>query len=151
MKLVVIKKRLLLYCIIFLVLLASAGGWIFINQQNEVVFNQEEQQGHVREIHLVTSEFSSELPNGTKIEAYRWDPGTIFMEVGEKVNLSILGVNGKEHPFMIENTNIKGTVKKGEETVVPLQFQKEGIYRLICTSHSDKNHEGPMIAYIVVD
>ncbi|WP_071395200.1 hypothetical protein [Bacillus tuaregi] len=151
MKLVIIKKRLLWYCIIFMVILASAGGWFFINQENEAVFKQEDHQDKIREIHLVTGEFSAKLPDNTKIEVYRWDPGTIFMEVGEKVHLSILGVNGKEHPFIIENTDIKGSVKKGEETIVPLQFQKEGIYRLICLSHSDKNHEGPMIAYIVVD
>jgi len=153
MKLIIIKKRILWYCIIFMVILASAGGWYFINQENEVVFKQEDQAEKgtdIRKIHLVTGEFSSELQDGTKLEAYRWDPGTIFLKTGEQVHLSILGINGKEHPFIIENTNIKGTVKKGEETIVPLQFQEKGIYRLICLTHADKHHEGPMIAYIIV-
>ena len=99
----------------------------------------------------MTGEFKTVTDAGKELEAYRWDPGVIFLNKGEKVNLKILGINGKEHPFYIEGTNIKGTVKKGEETIVPLEFQKEGTYRLICTSHPDKNSNGPMIAYIVVD
>ncbi|RSD26317.1 hypothetical protein EJA10_15245 [Mesobacillus subterraneus] len=100
---------------------------------------------------MVTGEFKSTTDDGKEIEAYRWDPGTIFLEKGEKVRLKILGINGKEHPFIIEGTDIKGVVKKGEETVVPLQFDMEGTYRLICLTHPDKENNGPMIAYIVVD
>ncbi|WP_415816494.1 cupredoxin domain-containing protein [Mesobacillus thioparans] len=109
------------------------------------------QNEQIREIHLVTGEFKSKTDDGKEIEAYRWDPGTIFVEKGEKVSLKILGVNGKEHPFIIEGTEIKGVVKKGEETVVPLQFDKEGTYRMICLTHPSAEHNGPMIAYIVVD
>ncbi|MCP8615452.1 cupredoxin domain-containing protein [Salirhabdus salicampi] len=101
-------------------------------------------------IHMVTGEFKTETSSGEEIEAYRWDPGTIFVPKGEKVQLVIYGVNGNEHPFFIEGTEIKGNVKKGEETVLNLRFNKEGIYRLICTSHPDKDHNGPMIAYINV-
>ena len=100
---------------------------------------------------MVTAEFSTKMKNGKEMEAYRWDPGTVFLEKGEKVRLVISGINGEEHPFYIEGTKIKGKVKKGEETVVPLQFEKEGTYRLICEVHSDRSHNGPMIAYIVVD
>lgn len=151
MKLLIIKKRFVLFSLILIILLASAGGWFLINQKSEVVFEQTNNDENARDIHLVTGEFSSQLTDGTKIETYRWDPGTIFVQVGEKINLNILGVNGNEHPFMIENTSIKGITKKGEETVIPLQFNKEGIYRLICLTHTDKESEGPMIAYIVVD
>jgi len=104
-----------------------------------------------RVIHMVTGEFKSTLPDGKTIESYRWDPGTILVEKGEKVKLVIYGVNGESHPFYIEGTNIKGEVKKGKETVVSFQAEKEGVYRLICLTHPDKDHEGPMIAYIVVD
>ncbi|MFC7060909.1 hypothetical protein [Halobacillus seohaensis] len=105
----------------------------------------------VRTINLVTGEFKAEKPNGEEIEAYRWDPGTIFAEEGESFKLSIYGVNGQEHPFMIEGTDKKGVVKQGSETVVDLKFDKEGVYRLICTTHADIENDGPMIAYIVVD
>lgn len=100
---------------------------------------------------MVTGEFKSKTVDGKEIEAYRWDPGTIFIKEGENVLLKVYGVNGREHPFMIEGTNIKGTIKQNKETVVPLQFSDEGIYRMICLTHPDKDHNGPMIAYIVVD
>jgi plastocyanin len=44
-----------------------------------------------------------------------------------------------------------GVVKKGKETIFTARFDKEGIYRLICLTHGDIEHNGPMIAYIVVD
>ncbi|WP_059170736.1 cupredoxin domain-containing protein [Bacillus sp. FJAT-27445] len=130
--------------------LVAGVGWWLLKAGDDVVFNETAGKP-IREIHMVTGEFAATLPDGKKIEAYRWDPGTIFMEKGEKVQLIIYGVNGKEHPFHIENTTIKGIVKKGEETVVDLSFKKEGIYRLICEVHPDKERNGPMIAYIVVD
>jgi plastocyanin len=108
-------------------------------------------EGSVRTIHLVTGEFKTKMPDGTEIEAYRWDPGTIHVEKGETVHLSILGVNGESHPFFIEGLNVKGEVKKGKETVVTFTPHKEGTYRLICLMHPDAKHHGPMIGYIVVD
>jgi heme/copper-type cytochrome/quinol oxidase subunit 2 len=60
-------------------------------------------------------------------------------------------VNGDSHPFIIEGLNVKGEVKKGKETVVSFTAQKEGIYRIICTTHSDIAHNGPMVGYIVVN
>jgi plastocyanin len=134
------------------ILLCSLGvvTFYFITKPTEITtFNQ--QKNEIRDIHLVTGEFYGKNVTGKEIEAYRWDPGTIFVEKGERVRLNILGISGKEHPFIIEGTDIKGTVKQGEETIVPLQFQEEGIYRLICLTHPDKLHNGPMIAYIVVD
>jgi heme/copper-type cytochrome/quinol oxidase subunit 2 len=102
-------------------------------------------------INMVTGEVKSTTDDGKEIEAYRWDPGTIYVPKDQPVTLSIYGVNGKEHPFHIEGTTIQGIVKKGQETTVNLRFAKEGIYRLICDAHSDIAHNGPMIAYIVVD
>ncbi|MGI8313614.1 hypothetical protein [Halobacillus mangrovi] len=104
-----------------------------------------------RMINLVTGEFKAETAEGKKIEAYRWDPGTIFVEKDESFRLSIYGVNGKEHPFYIEGTEVKGVVQQGKETIVDLKLEKEGIYRLICNTHPDIASNGPMIAYIVVD
>ncbi|MFD0698217.1 cupredoxin domain-containing protein [Paenibacillus sp. GCM10027628] len=104
-----------------------------------------------RTIHMVTGEFKSTTSDGKTIEAYRWDPGTIVVHKGEKVKLSIYGVNGESHPFLIEGLNISGEVKKGKETVVTFTPQQEGIFRLICMTHADIAHGGPMIGYIVVD
>lgn len=130
------------------IILASVSAWFMLKAGDITVFNQ---QDKIRQIHMVTGEFKSTMKDGKEIEAYRWDPGTIILKKGEKVNLIISGINGVEHPFYIEGTSIKGTVKKGEDTFVPLQFQKEGTYRLICEMHTDRAHNGPMIAYIVVN
>lgn len=102
-------------------------------------------------IHMVTGEFKAKTKDGKEIEAYRWDPGTIFVPKGKEVTLSIYGVNGELHPFYIEGTSIKGNVKKGEETRVKVKFDKEGIYRIVCTAHETIEQNGPMIGYIVVD
>jgi plastocyanin len=143
-------KRRTLYFIGLFVFIAIIGS-IWMNLKPDATPAIGGQNKQIREIHLVTGEFKSNTDDGKEIEAYRWDPGTIFLEKGEKVSLKILGVNGKEHPFIIEGTEIKGVVKKGEETLVPLQFDKEGTYRLICLTHPSAEHNGPMIAYIVVD
>jgi len=150
MKFLVFKKETLLFFLAVGVVLVSLSAWFMLKAGDTTVFNQEG-NGNIREIHMVTAEFSTKMKNGKEMEAYRWDPGTIFLEKGEKVRLFISGINGEEHPFYIEGTKIKGIVKKGEETIVPLQFGKEGTYRLICEVHSDRSQNGPMIAYIVVD
>lgn len=150
MPFIVLRKRaIILFFIVFLAI-ASASIWLFVNDDSVAVSNQGLNEV-VREIHMVTGEFKAKLPNGKEIESYRWDPGTIFVHQGEKVNLVISGINGAEHPFSIEGTDIKGIVKKGEDTVVPLFFKKEGVYRLICHTHEGREQNGPMIAYIVVD
>ena len=129
MKFVVFKKETLLFFLAIGVVLVSLSAWFILKAGDTAVFNQQ----------------------GKEMEVYRWDPGTVFLEKDEKVRLFINGINGEEHPFYIEGTKIKGNVKKGEETVVPLQFEKEGTYRLICEVHSDRTNNGPMIGYIVVD
>lgn len=150
MEFLVLKKRSLIIFFLVGITIISASVWFIFRSPDVPVFNTQV-ESNTREIHMVTGEFKAKTDKGKVIEAYRWDPGTIFLEKDEMVNLVIYGVNGSEHPFKIEGTDIKGTVKKGEETVVPLKFDKEGTYRLICQIHSDKTHSGPMIAYIVVD
>jgi len=131
------------------IFLVSALIWhSFQAKVTPAYFSVDEEKA--REIHMVTGEFSTRTPDGKEIEVYRFDPGTIYVNKGEKVHLKILGINGDEHPFFIEGTGIQGTVKKGQETVVPLKFEEKGVYRLICITHHDKNSNGPMIAYIIV-
>jgi plastocyanin len=146
----VIRKKYI--SMLFLVCVAVLAAWTIVKIQPYAIPTLETAENDkIRTIHMVTGEFKAQTEDGKEIEAYRWDPGTILIEKGEKVKLSIYGVNGKEHPFIIEGTNIKGKVKQGQETVVQLQFKKEGIYRLICVKHPDIKSNGPMIAYIVVD
>jgi plastocyanin len=149
-KFFVFKKETLLFFLALAAVLASISAWLMLKAGDTTVFNQQSDK-NIREIHMVTGEFKTKMKDGKEIEAYRWDPGTILLEKGEKVRLIISGINGEEHPFYIEGTTIKGTVKKGEETIIPLDFKKEGTYRLVCEIHPDRAHNGPMIAYIVVD
>jgi heme/copper-type cytochrome/quinol oxidase subunit 2 len=150
MRFYVIKKQYLFLGFILFIAAAAAAFWVM--ERPDVTPASTSDSGKTpREIHLVTGEFKTVTDSGEEIESYRWDPGVIFLEKGEKVNLKIYGINGMEHPFSIEGTDIKGTVKKGEETLVPLELKEEGVYRLICLVHHDKNNNGPMIAYIVVD
>ncbi|MDF2858787.1 MAG: hypothetical protein K0Q87_4638 [Neobacillus sp.] len=150
MKFLVMKKDTLIFILFVGFMLVAISTWFLLKGTDTVVFNQETNE-NLREIHMVTVEFKSTMKDGKKMEAYRWDPGTINIEKGEKVKLYISGINGEEHPFYIEGTDIKGSVKKGEETVVNLQIDEEGTYRLICEVHGDRAHNGPMIAYINVD
>jgi plastocyanin len=153
---VIIKKKWI--WLLFLCLTVAASTMYFYNQETlpvlkHEVLEQTQPQASANEfvINMVTGEFKSKTKDGREIEAYRWDPGTIHVPEGEKVRFNIYGVNGEEHPFIIEGTKIKGVVKKGKETIFTARFDKEGIYRLICLTHGDIEHNGPMIAYIVVD
>lgn len=148
MKFFVVKKSSLISFMAIIVVLLI-GSFIFFSPNSDPVFGflQESKDQDVRDIHLITAEFKTTI-DGKEIEAYRWDPGMIPIEKGEKVNLKIFGINGTEHPFYIEGTDIKGTVRKGQETVVPLQFKEEGVYKIVCTLHQG---HAPMIGYIIVD
>ncbi|MCU9613585.1 cupredoxin domain-containing protein [Caldibacillus lycopersici] len=145
----VVTRKSIVKVIAVVLFLLAAFIWYSFQAKVTPAFNVTNAQ-EVREIHLVTGEFTTSTEDGEEIEAYRFDPGTINVKTGEQVRLKIFGVNGEEHPFSIEGTNIQGTIMKGKETVVPLQFDKPGTYRLICHSHQDYEHHGPMIAYIVV-
>jgi plastocyanin len=140
------RKHLLL--LLGIIVLAVAAWVYFEREQIRSVTSPVTTE---RTIHLVTGEFETKMADGKDIEAYRWDPGTIMVHKGEKVKLSIRGVSGPSHPFIIEGLNIKGEVKQGKETVVTFRAEKEGTYRIICLTHPDAAHNGPMIGYIVVD
>lgn len=146
---VIFLSRKKLWTAAFLLLLLTCGalyGWYWSKAASVSAPTK-----GTRVVHLVTGEFKSTTADGKTIEAYRFDPGTIFAEKGEVLKLVLYGVNGESHPFYIEGTDIKGEVKKGKETVVTFPAMKEGVYRLICLTHPDAAHNGPMIGYIVVD
>lgn len=146
MKFIVIKRKWL-----FLVTAVALACCAYYYSKGAIpTFQNTQEKANSLEYHMVTGEFSTTTKDGKKIEAYRFDPGTIVVPKNEEVSLRIFGVNGEEHPFYIEGTDIKGTVKKGEETLVSLNFKEAGTYKLICDTHSHEGHGMPMIAYIVV-
>jgi heme/copper-type cytochrome/quinol oxidase subunit 2 len=103
-----------------------------------------------RVIDMVTGEFESKLANGKLVESYRWDPGTIVVERGETVTLRIRGISGDSHPFFIDGLDVKGTVEKGKVSSYTFTPTKAGTYRIVCLTHQDAAHDGPMIGYLVV-
>ncbi|WP_173918356.1 hypothetical protein [Halobacillus sp. Marseille-Q1614] len=150
MKAVIFSGKKLIFSLSAIILIAGgllAGSSFF--QDSIPVFTGGEKNG-VRPIQIVTGEFKAETQDGKTIETYRFDPGTIFVKGDELLQVSIFGVNGKEHPFIIEGIDKAGVVKQGSETVFDLQFDKPGIYRLICTTHKDFHSNGPMVAYFIV-
>ncbi|PEJ53295.1 MULTISPECIES: cupredoxin domain-containing protein [unclassified Bacillus (in: firmicutes)] len=146
MHIIFIKKKWLLLC--FLLVVIGLSGWYYLAPK-AIQTTAVPKQVKTINVDMVTAEFSTKLEDGTEIEAYRWDPGTIVIQKDEKVNLKIHGINGKEHSFHIEGTELTGVVTKGKTTEIPLLFKKEGTYRLVCDTHSQD--EAPMIGYIVVD
>lgn len=149
MRFVFIEKRWIFLGLALFVLLGF-GGWYYFNPIPAPAAKIENGSKNL-EIHMVTGEFKSKTSDGKEIEAYRWDPGTIYIPQGENVTVTIHGINGSEHPFRIEGTDISGVVKKDSKTVIPLKFEEEGIYRLICDTHSHQGQGVPMIAYLIVD
>ncbi|PFA70691.1 hypothetical protein CN378_00010 [Bacillus sp. AFS015802] len=151
MNFIVLKKGSIIAILVTIMVITVGTIWSLSSKNSYPTVSLSEKNGEKQVIQLVTGEFKSETADGKEIEAYRWDPGTIVVEKGKEVELRIYGVNGMEHPFYIEGTDITGTVKKGKETVVNVTFSKEGTYRLICETHETIENNGPMIAYIVVD
>ncbi len=147
MKVLYFKKKWAYTTLVCLAILV--GGWYYLSQHAIPTFSGQQDKNYT--IHMVTGEFKSKTEDGKEIESYRWDPGTIHVPKNQEITLSIYGVNGHEHPFYIEGTKIKGTVKKGQETLVTVKFAEAGVYRLICEAHQDPVNNGPMIAYIVVN
>lgn len=140
------RKHLYLAAAVLLLLLSVL---LYINRES--IVSTAAEPTVERTIHMVVGEFKSTTADGKTIEAYRWDPGSVVVQKGESIKLSIYGVNGLSHPFLIEGLNISGEVKKGKETVVHFTANQEGTYRIICMTHADIAHGGPMIGYIVVD
>ena len=151
MNFIVLKKGSIIAILVTILVITVGTIWSLSSKNSYPTVSLSEKTEKKQVIQLVTGEFKSKTPDGKEIEAYRWDPGTIVVEKGREVELRIYGVNGMEHPFYIEGTDIKGTVKKGKETVVDVTFAKEGTYRLSCEMHETIENNGPMIAYIVVD
>jgi len=103
------------------------------------------------EFEMVTGEWEYESPDGsTAIEVYRWDPSTLVVPRGSRVILKIFGVKGDLHTLSIPAFGVSAVVKRGELTIVEFVADKSGIFPILCLNHLDREHEGPMIGYLVV-
>ncbi len=81
-----------------------------------------------------------------EVSTYQWQPGFILANEGEDVTLEIIGINGAEHPSVIEGINIPAfTVKRGQVTTVNFRAARPGFYRIVCS-----NHLPSMVSHLVV-
>ena len=78
-------------------------------------------------------------------QTYRWEPGVIVVNQGDRVTLKIWGVNGKEHPSTIEGYGNTFTVKRGQLTEVTFTADKAGTFQINCGIHAPS-----MTAYLLV-
>lgn len=101
-------------------------------------------------IQMAVVEYKAELDQGKEMEMYRWDPGYISVRKGDRVHLHMHGVNHSSHPFVLKGYDVKGEVKPGEVTDVQFVADEAGLFQLICLTHQDQKHEGPMIGYVRV-
>jgi len=87
-------------------------------------------------------------PNQTgrwETSTYRWEPGFIFVEAGDEVELHIWGVNGDAHPTTIEGYDLSFVVTRGELTVVRFRADSVGRFPILCQSHQPS-----MTAWLIV-
>jgi plastocyanin len=70
-----------------------------------------------------------------EVSTYRWEPNQIIVNQGDEVTLEILGVNGKEHPTVIEGYDLEFTVKRGQLTTVTFTADKAGVFVFRCGAH----------------
>lgn len=70
-----------------------------------------------------------------EVSTYRWDPGTLVVNQGDRVTLEIVGINGDEHPFTIEGYWISDVVRRGRVTRLSFVADKPGIFKIICRKH----------------
>lgn len=99
--------------------------------------------------HLVTEELKTRI-DGNELEVYRWNPGSLTVHQGDKVNLVLHGIHGKEHHFSLKEYGVQGTVKKGKTATASFVADKPGTYELVCHDHHTSGENGPMVAYITV-
>jgi len=82
--------------------------------------------------------YELEAPNAEgrwEVSTYRWDPNQVIVNQGDEVTLQILGVNGAEHPSVIDGYDISFTVKRGQLTTVTFTADKAGVFEIRCGTH----------------
>ncbi len=70
-----------------------------------------------------------------EVSTYRWSSGTLIVNQGDEVTLEIVGVNGKEHPTVIEGYDVAFKVQRGQVTRTTFTADKAGIFNIVCHAH----------------
>ncbi|WP_219835849.1 cupredoxin domain-containing protein [Paenibacillus sp. R14(2021)] len=143
---VINRKQLALFALLLLIVVFAAVclRW---NQSRAALAAPKE----MKVFQLVTGEFKTKTDDGKELEVYRWDPGSIVVHKGDAVELRITGVNGKSHPFVIQELGVKGEVNKGQTTVVHFTADQRGTFAIECLVHTSISNGGPMVGYLTVE
>lgn len=108
-----------------------------------------EQEVKIFDIAVV--EYTAKHPEtGKEMEMYRFNPGFLTVNQGDRVRLNIIGLGGHKHPFIIEGLSISGEVTSGQVTTVEFVASKKGTFKIICLNHTDWESNGPMVGYLMV-
>jgi plastocyanin len=118
---------------------ANAGESAFAATTTETVTYQ-----------VVTNEIEAKAADGTQREVYRFDPAVFVANQGDDVVLKIHGLKGHSHPVTLEGYGLHGVIERNQTLRLHVHADKAGMFRLICTTHADLAHEGPMEGYLIV-
>ncbi len=99
---------------------------------------------------IVTNEIEAKLPNGQMHDLYQFNPAVYVANQGDDVVLKIHGVKGKSHPVVLEGYGVTGVIERNQTLTLHIHADKPGLFRLICTTHADLAHGGPMEGYLFV-
>lgn len=67
--------------------------------------------------------------------AYLWQPATVVVNQGDEVTLEFFGINGDEHPTVLEGYGLEFVVRRGEVTRVTFTADRPGIFPFVCRTH----------------
>ncbi len=73
-----------------------------------------------------------------EVESYRFEPGVIAVNEGERITLEIAGINGARHEGNLVSPSGKETpfvVTRGRLTRVKFKANEVGIWQLVCELH----------------
>jgi plastocyanin len=134
-----------------LVILLGGATWLLEKSSEKQTEETGSSTNRSVKISIVTNEIKYTSPDGKKvIEAYRWDPGTIVVNEGDDVTLEFYGIKGESHPFLISGYKLQGKVERGKLETVRFRADKTGNFPITCLTHPDIQHNGPMVAHLVV-
>ena len=79
--------------------------------------------------------FAPDATGKWSVETYRFDTAVVAACQGERVVLTIFGVNGKEHVTTVPDFGKNFTIRRGQMSTVVFRVPKTGIVPIICVTH----------------
>jgi plastocyanin len=75
-----------------------------------------------------------------EVSAYVFMPSQVIVNEGDEVTLEVVGINGAEHPAVIEGYDVEFTARRGQLTSVTFLADKPGVFRILCDVHHPSMH-----------